>query len=506
MENKEKQQKNTTVYYDGECSMCSNIMNKIRTNQPDTQKLSYKNIHKDALPDKITKKEAFSEIHVVDSEGAVHKNIDALLLIAQQTNNWRLLTKIARLPFIKPILKILYSFVANHRHFLFGENRRIFFIKISTLFGLLSGLLISHPLWLPWHSLPRAPIIGHGNPVFLTFLEPILFLSLLGLIIYSLFSIKTKWSMRAILIFMLIYVVTDQIRLQPWFYQYFFILLLLSTFSWKHKDKENQNTTLNALRIIIISIYLYSGLQKINPHFIHTFQWMFSFVYENTSPKNHSYLNFFGQFIPFLETGLAISLLSRKIRNTAVVLLALMHVMILTALGPLFLDWNPVVWPWNIAMIALVCLLFWNTKNVDAKTIFSLTHKKMKQFIVVVFMILPILSFVGLWDSYNSFSLYSGNIDKAFLFLSESFVKKNNTKDFEIFIEEKKSGYHFVNLKSWSFSEIKTPIYPEIRVFKKIAKSFCENAEYDEDVFLKVLTKTTLISNQKELRFNCSNL
>ena len=54
----------------------------------------------------------------------------------------------------------------------------------------------------------------------------------------------------------------DQERMQPWVYQYLFMLAALGLFSWRYDDVAGRDLTLNICRFIVASIYFWSGLQN----------------------------------------------------------------------------------------------------------------------------------------------------------------------------------------------------------------------------------------------------
>ena len=95
----------------------------------------------------------------------------------------------------------------------------------------------------------------------------------------------------------------------------------------------------NVCRLIIVSIYFWSGVQKINPGFAHeTFQWM-------TNPFPGSVPAAIGFIAPLAESAIAIGLLTRTFRNAAVIAALTMHALILVSIGPLGHNHNRVVWP-----------------------------------------------------------------------------------------------------------------------------------------------------------------
>jgi hypothetical protein len=90
----------------------------------------------------------------------------------------------------------------------------------------------------------------------------------------------------------------------------------------------------------------------------------------------------------------------------------------LYSFGPLGLNWNSVVWPWNVVMIALILILFWNTDVTFADIVWR--NKFVYQKVVLVLLgVLPALSFIGRWPSDLSLALYTDNLTEANVLISE---------------------------------------------------------------------------------------
>jgi hypothetical protein len=63
-------------------------------------------------------------------------------------------------------------------------------------------------------------------------------------------------------------------------------------------------------------------------------------------------------------------------RHVAVAIIVLMHCDILLELGPLGLNWNAVVWPWNVYCICLVLLMY--ERNATTTTTISFVDENKK--------------------------------------------------------------------------------------------------------------------------------
>ena len=122
-EDKEVGPPQITVYYDGDCSLCRVIVSGV-SDSKNAELFSMKDIALGNLPTGVTREQASREVHVVDSTGRTHKNIDALFVILETYPYAKLFTWLGKIPPIKYILRTLYQFIANNRHHLFGKIER----------------------------------------------------------------------------------------------------------------------------------------------------------------------------------------------------------------------------------------------------------------------------------------------------------------------------------------------------------------------------------------------
>lgn len=496
--------RNKTIYYDGSCPMCTAIINKVGDSSK-KGRFNPQDITEDSLPQNFAKHEVEKEIHVVDADGKIYKNAEAILEILEEYPRWKLLVKIGRLPVIKRSLPIGYKFVAANRHFLFGSASRIFWLKIVLVAGFVAGLLLSVRLWAGSRFFPFAPPLQNipTAPFPLDTGAFALLLLLLAAII--LFPRPQKFIFAALALSALL-AFFDQMRWQPWFYQYFFMLGALGLFSWNHAHEEQRTATLNTCRFIVASIYFYSGLQKVNPVFMgDVFPWMTEPISQFLPLPVQIFPLALGMVVPFLEMGIGLGLLTRTYRKHAIALALLMLAFVLFALGPLGHNWNSVVWPWNVAMALFVIILFWRTENFSFRDVLWGKHFPFQKAVLVLFGVMPALSLVNLWDSYLSSALYSGNTNTAQLYITDS-VKNALPSEIQRYATRVGPNKNALNFFQWSFDELNVPPYPETRVYKAIARGMCRYSDGSDDVVLEVNGKPTLLNAGHSSIYDCSNL
>src|SRR5215469_1716984 len=118
-----------TIYYDGSCAACSNIMLRINRSQK-SQEFEKIDLVTHKVPVGLSKEELLKEIHVVDKKGILHRNFDAILTIGEEYPNLLPLVALGRLPGLYQLGVIGYTLFAANRHLVFGSVGRVFYTKL----------------------------------------------------------------------------------------------------------------------------------------------------------------------------------------------------------------------------------------------------------------------------------------------------------------------------------------------------------------------------------------
>jgi uncharacterized membrane protein YphA (DoxX/SURF4 family) len=350
--------------------------------------------------------------------------------------------------------------------------------------GLIAALLLSPRLWLSGRTFPLTPVIAFLHPVPAPF-DALIYGAMLVLAALIVVLPRARF-IAAFLALAVAYALFDQQRWQPWFYQY---LAMLAAVGW-YSDKRE--AALQTLRLMIVCIYFWSGVQKLNDGFLHdTFRWML----EPLAGSRAASLEWLAWLAPVIESGIALGLLLPRTRRIAVCLAIVMHAFILASIGPFGHRHNSVVWPWNIVMAVLVVQLFWRGEGPGIRLPFQ-------KAVLVLFGILPALSLVGLWDSYLSFSLYSGNQSMATIYMSDAVAGELPDRIQEA-IDDNDSKLEELDVESWSYDELNVPPYAELRVFRNVARKVCADAGNPRDMVMIVEEKRTLFHRRSMRYFTC---
>lgn len=351
--------------------------------------------------------------------------------------------------------------------------------------GFFLGFALSVPLWLSHRSYPLVgfiPAFPSGfDAVYATLTFAMLFCA----------CVVRRWE-RLVALFLcllLVLLLQDQTRWQPWVTQY--ALMLLALILPMGKEKR-----LGLLRVMLVAMYVWTGLQKMNAGYIGSVvPWFFS-PFAPPSP-----------LLPLLalgsiavEIGTGFFLAFTKTRRIGVVLAVLLHLCILMLLGPIGHSWNHVVWPWNGVLIVLAPLLFWHWKGSIHFFPLMKSHVLAAVFVVLV-AVMPALSFVGLWDSYLSFSLYSGNTDQLFLSLPRSEAQRVPTTI--PWVPLGSGSYVQIGLDQWALRSLGVPSYPEERVYRAIARQLCASSR---EFIFTFSHKQTLLQRRYSQQLGCEAL
>ncbi|MCM3869962.1 MAG: hypothetical protein ND895_04620 [Pyrinomonadaceae bacterium] len=378
-------------------------------------------------------------------------------------------------------------------------------LRITLAIGCLCGLLLSRKLWLSSRSYPLTPVYEKLPPIPPPF-DYVPFVALLLLLVIIAINSRPLVPIVAFLVVGLFLCLSDQSRLQPWFYQYAIMLAAFAFYLRNNPDEHNQRVLLNTCRLIIAASYFWSGLQKIGVGFTdRIFPSLINPYLNFVLGKVHLLPRPLILAIPLIEVGIGIGLLTRRFRNLSVVLALMTHLLILALLIPL--KRNSVVWPWNIAMAAFAFILFWRASDFSMRDVLLPRKLGFQAVVMILFLIMPLLSFVNLWDSYLSASLYSGNIEAAVIDVSES-AKQRLPPAIQSHVQPSRTTSKLqISPTRWSLVELNVPSYPERRIFMNVAKTICAYGQEPSDVILTIYAKPNRWNGSRATRsYQCAEL
>jgi len=388
-------------------------------------------------------------------------------------------------------------------------TKRLRLLRITVAVAFLGGILISPKLWFGLgRTFPRVPLVN-GTPAFLAHADIPLSVLLLAALVISIFCKRSRYAI-AVVGFALLLILLDQNRLQPWVYQYSIMLALLACLEPLDGKRENAASALLANQLVVALLYFWSGAQKLNWTFGH--EVLPGLLEQARIHPPVVLLSALPKIAPAaaaIEMLIGIGLIARRTRPVAVVLAVALHSVVLILL--VLAGGNSVVWPWNVAMMAMVVLLFWKSDRSLVKREFwksrpSHPEHYLPKAVVLVCGLAPALSFVGWWDIYLSGALYSGNAPIAVVHLSDQ-VRNQIPPVAQQQMFTTSRGELMLPLYEWSMAELRVPPYPEARVYRQIGRQICSATGGGEDVELIVRSRPSITDGSYAVsRDNCRAL
>jgi hypothetical protein len=372
--------------------------------------------------------------------------------------------------------------------------------------GLVSGLALCPRLWLSDREYPLAPVV-ESLPTIPPPWDLGLYVLLVALVLLVGIVPHPRMVIFASVVVGAIGCVGDQNRLQPWIYVYALLLIALATVPWgrfltSHErmavgegealvdidDQDRAGMALRMAQIIVASLYMWSGIQKLNLGFVeHVFPSLVDPITSWLPTTARDAVHALGYGAPFVEASLGVGLFLPRTRKVAVAGIVAMHAFNMVALGPWGRDYNSVVWPWNIAMAALTVTLFARTRNSVFAPIFRRGWLLAKAICLLV-MAMPALGLVGLWDAYLSASLYSGNNTLAAIALTP-WAAQQLPPSAMACLTPRQDGAYNLRLLQWALRDLNVPAYPEERTHRQVARALVERYNLPpSDVVLIVVT------------------
>lgn len=340
------------------------------------------------------------------------------------------------------------------------ENTAALAMRLVCIFWLMSKL-IGWKVWIRDRQFPLAPVTDWLN--WPPLMHYVLFVLSLALIVSLIIKPFNKPLLIALLTVDVLSCLADQNRWQPWQYQHLFTVVACII---NFKDPKK---FIAGIAFIMAATYLYSGIGKFNDGYL-VLVWDNIFLKKifrlNEAAYQHNYIHYLGYSTALAEILFATGLFFSKTKKAAAWGMILMHLLILYAIGPLGINYNMVVWPWNVLMILLLYFLF--IRRIFPAVSIKELWPGFNKVILIAWGILPVLNYVGLWDSYFSSRLYSGGLPLLTICLKDAADKEelqpylNKTDMYNLC-----NGDAMVNLQNWAMKEMNVPPVPEIRVYKQ---------------------------------------
>ena len=360
--------------------------------------------------------------------------------------------------------------------------RRLFALRGTLLLAVFLGVLASLKLWLTSRAFPLVPVAA-GFPQLPAPWDAVLLTLLLLALVAGIWFYRP--AVALFLVGALFLYCADQNRGQPWFYLYFVLLLL---------TLMPDGQALAACRVVVSVVYVWAAVQKFGPDYQRlVVPYMIRPVAHWLPASGLTAAKWCMSAAPLVELFIGVGLWVPRFRRAAIITTVLVHGVALLLLGPLGHNYNLVVWPWNLAMIALVVVLF---PPVRVGEVFRELRRSFAATVVVALVaLLPVLGYFGWWDSYFSFALYSGNTATADVILVPSMAGRlpepmrrfaHPLNEDVIAANPGLRGLFMLDLMAWAQAEVGVPPVPEPRNYRAIGRAIARYAEQPTDVQLVI--------------------
>jgi hypothetical protein len=355
-------------------------------------------------------------------------------------------------------------------------------VRVCVCLGLLCGLLLSWRLWLS--SGRRFPVL----PCFAWGALPApfdwaLLAGALGLCGAAIARVWNRWVIAALVALLAVLGLLDQMRWQPWAYQYLLCLVPMA-FVGRREDRSGIASALDIVRMILVAIYIWGGIHKFGVQFQRTYE---SDVVVRLLESTHGWLRdlitWSGHLVPWMEILIGVLLLLPRLRIGGVWMAIGMHGFILLTLGPFGLGNNSVIWPWNLAMPGMVLALFYKYDGLALAELGSVKRLRPVAFAIGVLVLwMPVRWYSKRWDQYLSFHLYSGYHQRMALMVSNA---KAATLD-PFFTQMMTPAtpapgaaptHQELSIARWAMTELNVPMPSEDRLLLRVAKQLDEQMD-----------------------------
>jgi hypothetical protein len=379
---------------------------------------------------------------------------------------------------------------------------RLFLLKTTVLVAFCVGLLMCPALWIGPRSYPMAPVSSLLPPI-----EGAVAAGLYGcLFLLAALAVvlpRPRWCVAGFLAIVAVFCLADQTRWQPWVFQYGFLLGIVALYPQAGSGEQDRARALDIARLVVALTYVFSGLQKINLNFMENdFSWIVSPI-TSLLPSAGSVLGAFGFVVPFIQVAFGIGLLTQRYRRVSLWSAVCMHLFILAMFGPTGLNWNNVIWPWTATMAAFDVLLFSQASDFSWRKA-ATTRDPGLLAAIMLFALLPLLSFFNFWDSYLSSALYSGNLTEAQIYFSD-IGAASLAPGIRSRLVHTSPDTNVLNIQRWAIEDLNVTPYSETRVFKAIAKDVCGGMR-DGSQLVLIVREQRMFFSRPESGYRCTEL
>jgi uncharacterized membrane protein YphA (DoxX/SURF4 family) len=395
------------------------------------------------------------------------------------------------------------------------DSKSVDILRCGIALAFFVTLLLSRKLWLTTRDYPLSPV-WNRIPSLSSPWDILLFWSMEATLLGVAFLPNPRGALKVMCGIGFLWAITDQSRWQPYFVLYMALLASLLALPFQNRRAWTNMQIEWALlppRLILSFAYLYAGLQKFNHQFVtDVFPWLVGplkqMIHLDVSRLNTRWALAWALCAAGAEMMGGVWLLFPKTRRPAALFLISMHGFILLMIGPFGYQWNTVIWPWNIAMMVGLWALFWRreasawpTPNLLRRVWWREVGARSPLLVPVVllfFGLMPMFSFFGWWDSYLSFSLYSGSTCKCEIYVDAEDLWRLPPAA----VAATDLNTDSLNPITWSTEEMGAMPYPEPRIYRSLCTYLARRARHGP-VLVQISGKPNLLTGERREQYFC---
>ena len=399
--------------------------------------------------------------------------------------------------------------------------------KFWSLFAI-ALFVVTSGLWVPQTLFPQVALIElfNGFPSEIAYgAMAVVFIALLSILVGKFACDSTPRSMKirflswGILVDAIVLLwLTDQHRIQPWAVHLVVGALVFIT------CQPQRGVAL--LRMLAISIYIYSALGKFDYQFMHSvgpqlLTGLAGLIGVDMKTWDSTLVSKLSLLLPLGELLIGIMLCHRRTRKLAVLSATIMHICLAVLFSPLGLnhEWGVVVW--NVFFIFQNDMLFGTTllagvskcrskseptaTGAEVELSEHTVDKPVKpqaqwigQLILTAVLVVPALEPFAVVDHWPSWGLYSPHNSRVIVRVNLSAGTK--TDEIEEFFQSQSGDAPFrvLDLSRWSLETLGVPIYPQQRYQLGVALAVAQKYNLGRAIEVDLLSMSARLNGSRQ--------
>lgn len=323
---------------------------------------------------------------------------------------------------------------------------------------------LSWPLWIDLADFPAVPLV-RGYPAYPREWSWVGLAAIVGGCGLGMSRRFGRLGVGLTAVVMAWMVLGDQLRLQPWVYQFLVMGTLLAILP--------PGSAMAFGRIYMVSVYLHSGLSKLDTPFAQEMGPLFLRTFARVCRFDASGLLRPGReacvlAMPAGEIVVAILLLFRPTRAVGLLGLLAIHAALLVILGPWGLGHSTIVLIWNVALAAEECLLFWPPGRSGFLPMRWTARVVLIGVPFAIVLVMPLFERLGLYDSWPSHALYASHCERSRI---EFGAWRSERQPLAVRAASSPHGAGWsLNPTDWTRAVRGVPVYPQRRYLNGLAE------------------------------------